>query len=79
MVRCIYKFLGKVLPCRLRLALKEVIGENQGAFVEEIHFLDSVLITNEVIHLSKKERGIERREGRGGEGHGREREREIYF
>lgn len=56
LVGCICNFLAKALACRLRVTLKEVIGETQGAFVEDRQILDGVLIVNRVIHIRKRDR-----------------------
>lgn len=50
-----YKLLAKLLAERLKTVLGDIIGESQGAFVEDGKILDEVLIANELIYIRKRE------------------------
>lgn len=53
---CVYKLIAKVLAERLKVVLSEIIGESQGAFLEDRQILDGVLIINELTHMHLKDK-----------------------
>ena len=54
LVTSLYKIIVKVLSGHLRKVLHETIFGSQGAFVEERHILDVVLIVNEVVDKKRR-------------------------
>ncbi|KAK0595713.1 hypothetical protein LWI29_009285 [Acer saccharum] len=60
LVGSLYKILAKILANRLKKVINSVIGESQMAFVKNRQILDSVVITDEIIHEWRK-----RKEGGG--------------
>lgn len=53
---CLYKLLAKVLVFRLRSVMNPLITINQSAFLPNINILDGVVVINEVVDYTKKER-----------------------
>jgi len=47
--RPIYKIITKVMSCRIKGALREVIDDSQQAFLKDRGMLNSVLVANEVV------------------------------
>lgn len=47
---------GKVLAGRLKEVLAEIIGESQGAFMEDRQILNGVLVVNEMLHMRLKDK-----------------------
>lgn len=56
LVGSIYKLVAEVLADRLKKVLPEIIGELQGAFVDDRQILDEVPITNELVHSRKRDK-----------------------
>ena len=53
-----YKIVSKMVANRMKLALQEIIGENQSAFVAERLITDNVLVAHGMMtHISKKKKG----------------------
>ena len=52
----LYKIITKVLANKLRKMMGDTIAQAQGAFVKDRQILDVVLITNEVVEETKKEK-----------------------
>lgn len=49
LVGYLYKIISKVLSCRLKLVLLEVINDCQSTFLKDKGLLDSILVANDVI------------------------------
>lgn len=56
LIGCMYKVLGKLLANRLRVAISEVIGETQSAFISGHQLVDSVLVLNEAINEIRRKK-----------------------
>ncbi|KAK2639288.1 hypothetical protein Ddye_027083 [Dipteronia dyeriana] len=56
LVGALYKILAKVLANRKWKVINSVVGESQMAFVRNRQILDSLVITEEIIHQWKKSR-----------------------
>ena len=53
-----YKIASKVVANKMKLVLREIIGENQSAFVVEHLIIDNVLVAHEMMsHINKKKKG----------------------
>lgn len=50
LIGCIYKIVSKILANQLKEALPKIIGDEQSAFLQGRNMLDSIVVTNEVIH-----------------------------
>ena len=48
-----YKIIAKVLVNRLKSIMRELITQNQCAFVEKRQIQDNILVANEVFHYLK--------------------------
>lgn len=48
------KILSKLLANRLKLVIRELVGEEQNAFIQGRHILDGILVVNESIQHLKK-------------------------
>lgn len=49
-----YKLLAKILSDKMKTVTPSVIGTSQGAFVQNMQFLDEILIANEPIDSRKR-------------------------
>jgi len=49
-----YKLLSKVLALRLSKVMNSIISMSQSAFLKGRHFVDGVLVVNEVVDLAKR-------------------------
>ncbi|KAL9674773.1 hypothetical protein QQ045_002972 [Rhodiola kirilowii] len=57
LVNSIYKLLAKCLAKRLSEVLPHLISQNQTAFIANRSILDGIMVTNELIHALKSEKG----------------------
>ncbi|GJW40424.1 protein LAZ1, partial [Tanacetum coccineum] len=53
----IYKFISKILTKRIIEGIKEVVSDNQSAFIPGRRISDNILITQEVMHSYHKKKG----------------------
>lgn len=56
LVGCLYKVLAKLLVCQLKSILGNLISKNQTSFILGTNILDGVLVVNEFIDFSKREK-----------------------
>ena len=55
-----YKIISKLLAQRLKQVLRNLISENQSAFVQDRAISDNILISHEVLHFLKTSEAIKR-------------------
>lgn len=56
LLNCMVKIFSKILASRLAPRLEEVVGDYQMDFIKGRNIMDSVFITQEVIHQMKKQK-----------------------